>query len=107
MERRVQVCVPRDAGVFVAGFYEEGLSPYYQLLYIGICCIFGSVSVFTYGDIVETELRGKMEGGVAVVREIWGSEVLGVISYDSFEEGEVVEVDGAADTGWWINPGGL
>ena len=49
------------------------------------------------GYVVEGERGGEVEGGVAVVSEVWILEEGGVGFEDAAEEGEVVEVDGAAD----------
>ncbi len=47
-----------------------------------------------------------MQGCVAIVGIVWVLKVLGVVFYDAPEEDEVVEVDGAADAGGRVDPGG-
>ena len=51
----------------------------------------------TNGDLEQAELGGEVEGGVAVVGEVGGLEGARVVFDDSFEEEEVVEVDGATE----------
>ena len=48
-------------------------------------------------DIVEAELGGEVEGGVAVVGEVGVLENGGVGFDDAFEERKVGEVEGAAE----------
>ena len=45
-----------------------------------------------------------MERGVAVVGEVWVLQAFGVVLDYAFEEGEVFEVDGAADADGDVNP---
>lgn len=45
-----------------------------------------------------------MQGGVAIVGVVRVPEALGVVRDDAFEEGEVFEVDGAADADGDFNP---
>lgn len=45
-----------------------------------------------------------MQGGVAIVGVVRVPEALGVVRDDAFEEGEVFEVDGAADADGDVNP---
>ena len=48
-----------------------------------------------------------MEGGVAVIGKVGVLEVMGVVFYDSFEEGKVLEMDRTADSSGWVNPGSI
>ena len=51
-------------------------------------------------------MRSEVEGGVALVCEIWVLQALGVVLDDTFEEGEVLETDGSADADGDVNPWG-
>lgn len=44
-----------------------------------------------------------MEGGIAIIFEVWALEVLRVVLYDAFEENEVAEVDCAADSDGYLD----
>lgn len=51
------------------------------------------------GNFEKSELGSEVEWGIAVVGDIGGVQGAGVVFDDAFEEDEVVEVDGAAETG--------
>lgn len=58
--------------------------------------------VGAHGDFEEAKTCGEVEGGIAVVVEIRILEIFGVVFDYALDEGEVVEVDGAAkaDRDW-------
>lgn len=58
----------------------------------------------TYGDLDEAMLGGKVEGGVALIREVWVLEVLWVVADDAFHEWEVIAKDSAAQAHRDVNP---
>ena len=56
-------------------------------------------------DNVETsKLGGDVERCIAIVGEIWVLQILGVVLDDSFEEGQIVEMDCTPDTSGDVNP---
>ena len=59
----------------------------------------------THGYVQQAQLRGEVERGVALVREIWVLQALGVVLDDAFEESEVLETNGSADADRDVNPG--
>lgn len=48
-----------------------------------------------------------MQRRIAIVGVVWVPEALGAVPDDTFEEGEVLEVDGAADTDGDVDPSRL
>lgn len=45
-----------------------------------------------------------MEGGVALVGEVWVLKAAGVVLDDALDKGEVVEMDGAAEADGDVDP---
>lgn len=59
--------------------------------------------VGAYSDLKQPELGGQVEGGIAIVFEVWALEVPRIVLYDAFEENEVAEVDCAADSDGYLD----
>ena len=59
--------------------------------------------VGAYSNFKQPELCGQMEGGIAIVFEVWALEVLRVVLYDAFEKNEVAEMDCAANSDGYID----
>ena len=57
-----------------------------------------------HGYMHQAQLRGQVQRGVTVVGKVGVLEALRVVLDDAFEEGEVFEVDGSADTDGDVNP---
>jgi hypothetical protein len=58
----------------------------------------------THSDVQAVELSGKVEGCVAFIGKVGVLKVAGVVLDDALDEGEVVEVDGAAEADRDVDP---
>ena len=58
----------------------------------------------THSYIQQTQLGSQVQRGVAIIGEVGVLQALGIVLDDTFEEREVVEVDGSADADGDVNP---
>ena len=56
------------------------------------------------GNVQQSELRGQVERGVAIVCGVGVPELFGVVLDDAGQQGEIFEVDGTTDACGGIDP---
>lgn len=103
----IPIGILADTVLFMASVNEELLAS----MYSSAPCVYHPLIWrrerdlrLAHGYIQQIKLCSQVERGVAIVGEVWVLQALGVVLDDAFEEGEVFEVDGSADTDGDVNP---
>ncbi|KAL8991298.1 MAG: hypothetical protein Q9177_000261, partial [Variospora cf. flavescens] len=59
-----------------------------------------------YGDFQKAQLRGKMQRGIAIVREVWILKSVWTLFGNAFDEYQIIEMDGPPEANGYGDVGG-